>query len=311
MQIDLDPQAFIAETPFPAEGELRVGSFSARLSATRPDFCERLAWLFKQQHRPGDEPRWNFYLAGVPQDDPLFASPLPPGVLATWLCRVYIGSRDVLFLISEPQAEAYQTADLSVAVQKVLLALGQCYLHAGAVSIRGQTFLVAGPRGAGKSTLCLRLAQAGGSLVSDDHVLLRRAEGGYRVSGCETTARVTAQSEQYLFPHGLGVQAADYHGVVKKEFDAARYVDFRPLPERPFHRIMFPHVGERVRQTPLPAALAVTRLIHMKQADFVYVNGSEVAAFMDFLADLVETTPCVDLELSPNLGDLDALVAAL
>ena len=47
-------------------------------------------------------------------------------------------------------------------------------LHASCVSINGKAVLLAGPPGAGKSDLALRLIDSGAQLVADDQVLLRR-----------------------------------------------------------------------------------------------------------------------------------------
>ena len=50
-------------------------------------------------------------------------------------------------------------------------------VHASCVAIGGRAILLAGPPGAGKSDLALRLIDRGARLGSDDYTELRRVEG--------------------------------------------------------------------------------------------------------------------------------------
>ena len=54
-------------------------------------------------------------------------------------------------------------------------------IHATCDAIRGIGVLIAGPPGAGKSDLALRLIDRGAALVADDDTDLNRVRGGHRV----------------------------------------------------------------------------------------------------------------------------------
>lgn len=64
------------------------------------------------------------------------------------------------------------------ALTHVLARTGRFMLHSGSVARDGQALLLIGDSGQGKSTLCWAAAQNGWSLLSDDHTIVRPAEGG-------------------------------------------------------------------------------------------------------------------------------------
>lgn len=61
-------------------------------------------------------------------------------------------------------------------------------VHASCVAIRGRAVLLAGPPGAGKSDLALRLIDRGATLVSDDYTELRHSGGRLLARAPETIA---------------------------------------------------------------------------------------------------------------------------
>lgn len=71
-------------------------------------------------------------------------------------------------------------------------------LHASCVAIGGRAVLLAGPPGAGKSDLALRLVDRGAVLVSDDYTELRR-------SGGRLLARAPATIAGKIEIRGVGV----------------------------------------------------------------------------------------------------------
>ena len=75
--------------------------------------------------------------------------------------------------VEEPPIGLYST------VAALLLAWrGAVPLHCSAVEIDGRAILIAGPAGAGKSTLAAALVDAGGRLVSDDLSVLAATDDG-------------------------------------------------------------------------------------------------------------------------------------
>jgi hypothetical protein len=71
-------------------------------------------------------------------------------------------------------------------------------IHATCVAIGGRAVLLAGPPGAGKSDLALRLIDRGAALVSDDYTELRK-------SGGRLLARAPATIAGRIEVRGLGI----------------------------------------------------------------------------------------------------------
>jgi MoaA/NifB/PqqE/SkfB family radical SAM enzyme len=65
---------------------------------------------------------------------------------------------------------------------RALPAFGGAYVHAAGVVVNGRGFVFAGPSEAGKSTI-VKLIGGRGEVLCDDRVIIRKAEGGFRVHG--------------------------------------------------------------------------------------------------------------------------------
>jgi len=65
---------------------------------------------------------------------------------------------------------------------RLLPAFGGAFVHAAAVSLKGQGLLFAGPSEAGKSTI-IKLIGERGEVLCDDRVIVRKDGGGFRVHG--------------------------------------------------------------------------------------------------------------------------------
>ena len=72
---------------------------------------------------------------------------------------------------------------LEPALTHLLAREGRFMVHAGAITEGDTTFLLIGESGQGKSTLCWAAAQAGWSLLADDHAILRATESGFELTG--------------------------------------------------------------------------------------------------------------------------------
>jgi len=222
---------------------------------------------------------------------------------AQWTCRVRV-------LDGELEHHTLRV-HLSVVMHRILLALGAAYLHAAAVVIEGETHLFVGEKGAGKTTLCLALARRGGVVLSDDHVLLRRRDGQYVVSGCEQRSRVTAQTESFLFQQPLPIEPADFAGTLKKEFLVADHFRSTPFEDAPVRAMHFPHIGERLNSRRRSAMETTIDLLARTRKSYRPAGNGEVSALLDLWAGLAAAVPAYDLELTANLADLARLDAVL
>jgi hypothetical protein len=316
----------------PPIGLLRLGSWTALVHADSHAYGETLGLIFKGCFRPagGARPALQATIdlqyrdpAGSDAPAPTLETPvlrcraagtvweMASNVLAAYLFAAETPPSIVIVVNPAPEVRAYVTFHLTVALHKLLLLLGRLYVHAGAVCFRESVSVFVGDKGAGKSTLCLWLGGAGGTVLADDHVLLTRASDGVLASGCEETARVTAATERFLFPAPLPVPAVDYGGLVKKEFPIADR--FRSAPHRDYRvdRLLFTRVGHRLAVTPLTRQAALLSLVRETAWCHRFVDARDYAAYLRYLAGLVDAVDVFDLELSPDLSELARLSGLL
>jgi hypothetical protein len=200
---------------------------------------------------------------------------------------------------------------LTVVLHKVLFIVGRVVLHAAAVRLGGVTTLFLGDKGAGKTTSSLRLARAGATVLGEDHVILKRSRDGFQVSGCDERSRLDAKTERYFFPEPLAMEPRDFAGLLKKElpardvFDSQPYIDHRPA------RVFFSRVGTKFAIVPLPRRAALLRLIRAAGKLQRFVDADDYGSFLDMLSDFTRAVVAYDLELSPDLRELDRLVEFL
>ena len=213
---------------------------------------------------------------------------------------------------AEPAAasEALLVHSLMIVFYRTLLELDCLHLHAAAARLDGRTSLFLGGKGAGKSTLCLALGQAGATILGEDHVLVRRAGAGYVVSGCDANMRLTSKTETELLsappPDG---RKAFFGGVLKREFDLRETtLDVRPFEDVPPDRIFFPRVGDRVAIERIPRAEAVVRILGSIHDRHAIATASDARRLLDYVGGLVDSLEAYDLQLSPDLADLGAVV---
>jgi hypothetical protein len=121
--------------------------------------------------------------------------------------------------------------------------------------------------------------------------------------------RLTAQTEEAIFPGAPSGRMAHFGGVLKREFDLRA----TPLRVRPFTdvkpaRIFFPVVGSRVAIAPMPRARAMTRILGAIHDRHAIEDADCARRLLDFVGALVDSLETWELELSPRLSDLDAVV---
>jgi hypothetical protein len=76
-------------------------------------------------------------------------------------------------------------------------------------------------------------------------------------------------------------------------------------------RLFFPRVAERFAVRPAKRRAALLGLVQETGTMLRFGKQADYASFLDVLAGLIDGVPCYELELSPRLGDLDALAKFL
>jgi MoaA/NifB/PqqE/SkfB family radical SAM enzyme len=94
--------------------------------------------------------------------------------------RIY-SPTDELFRRGGQESLALLPSDQLI-LARLLPAFGGAFVHAAAVSLKGQGLLFAGPSEAGKSTI-VKLIGERGEVLCDDRVVVRKNGGGFRVHG--------------------------------------------------------------------------------------------------------------------------------
>lgn len=196
----------------------------------------------------------------------------------------------------------------TVLVDKLLLSMGAIRLHGAAIDFGGATSVFLGDKGAGKSTLSLALGLAGGRVLADDQLLVRRTAAGFGVSGVDDRIRLTAESEAHFLPGPLDVPPRDYAGVLKKEIALGCLVPTIPHRDLTPRRLYFPRVGRRFTVRPVSGREAVTRILGGFARSQRFADDQDRLALLRLVAELCEAVDTADLELSPDLGELHRLV---
>lgn len=200
---------------------------------------------------------------------------------------------------------------LMLVFYKVLYRLGWVQLHAAAIQMGAGANLFVGGKGAGKSTLSLKLGLAGGTVLGEDHVMLRQRDGVFVASGCDPNMRLTEETESHFFDRPLAIEQEDFGGTMKKELLARDVVSSEPYRDAPISRMFFPRVTGSFAVTPLPRATALIRVLDMIRDRHAFSGRDDLAEFLDRLVDFVTSVDCYDLELSDDLSDLDHVVSWL
>jgi hypothetical protein len=317
----------------PPPALLRFGSLRGRFRSSRPLYAEEVALAFGAEILPRDgrdpagerfdlviedqpaggsgspeppAPRNGIWLGGPP-NRPVVATP------ALW-AEVHLDTNPIRIRVWVRQPGLIQQdlhVHFMVVINKILFLMDHVVLHAAAVRVQDAVHVFVGEKGAGKSTICLGLARAGGTVLGEDHVILRREESGYLVSGGDERSRLTEGTERHFFPDLLPVPARDFAGTPKKEirmgdfFSSRAYEDFRA------HALHFPRVGSRFARHPLKPQAALLRLMKYTSHLQRFASGADQARFLDFLAGFVGTVTTSEVELSPDLADLELLARTL
>jgi hypothetical protein len=168
-----------------------------------------------------------------------------------------------------------------------------------------------GDRGAGKSTISLALGRAGATVLADDQIVVCSTDGRVFVSGVDGALRVTEKTEDFFFTAPIDAPAADFAGVAKKEVALADHVPAAPGVDEVPNELMFCCVGDRFELRPLARSEAVRRVAGSVLPHHRFAGAEDQADFLGLVTTFVQSVDVFELQLSPNLADLDRLVDRL
>lgn len=196
----------------------------------------------------------------------------------------------------------------SVAVtMTLLLALrqhGRFHLHAAAARLPGgETWVIPGDSGCGKSSLALALFCSGARWVGDDVLLLRSSGSGVEAAGWARKVRVS-EATATAFPRLASLMAPCPPGRARRwEIDLRRaFPGCGLLSVRPPLKLVFPTVGREGSSTakPLGRAEALGRILHA----CAWVASEHLPygrAQLDLLGRLVDGARCYEVCLGRRL----------
>jgi len=329
----------LARAPAAARGVLTFGSWAVNVESTSAFLRDELALLFRQTPDEvaaavprrgaatlhllaGDAPPAleSVIKRAVPAGSVIAADGFIEGrargvaVFCTEMVRVLIvaGQPATIYMATDGALPAYERrVHLTVAMNAVLLHFRRVLLHAGAVRLGGRVHLFVGDRGVGKTTVTLRLAAAGGTLLCDDHVVIRRGRRNFTVSGCSARTRLAPDTEQYLLALPLRVAAQEFAGVLKKDVDAGDLCVSRPFRDYVAGAVYFPRLGTRFHLRPMARHEGMAALLRHWRSALRFRDAVQFERCLDFFAAFAAQVEWFELELSPRLADLDQLADRL
>lgn len=302
---------------------LRLGAFDIALIHCEPRHRTLLEGIFRTRARPrGDDEPAHLRLSLQPggggpvfrEDDALACTReghrlvLCSDLLAGYLVLGAGASLSLWTREDHPHAR-YLDHYLQVFLNAALRRLERVRLHAAAAELDGSVPLFIGDKGAGKTTISLHLARAGGVLLGEDQIMVRRrAAGDFVAAGGDGLMRVTARTERRFFPEPLNAPLVLLAGVRKKEIDADDHVPCALNEERSPTHLFFPAVADTFEVRPLSGRETLARLGAPLRPIHRFTGGEDRRDFLAFLAGLARQAEGFALTLSEDLDDLDRLV---
>jgi hypothetical protein len=157
----------------------------------------------------------------------------------------------------------------------VALAGSGATVHAAGAAVRGRGIFLAGPSGAGKTTLSRLLAAEGHGVLSDDRVIVRREGGAFALHGTPWPG-----DGGYAAPGGLPLAAA-----------------------------VFLAKGDANRLRPLAPAELAQRLLPVMSVP--WFDGALAGRYLELCADLAASCPAFELVFRPDRSAIEALEGVL
>jgi hypothetical protein len=198
---------------------------------------------------------------------------------------------------------------LDEVVPAVLAWSGCSVLHGAGVVVNGQAIVILGASGMGKSTLAVTFGKRGHSLLTDDCVVIDRAEPGYLVQPSYPSVRVWSEEAGHL----LGTEA------VGRPF--AHYSDKRRYEDGlTFARDAVPLAGIIRLETAPRSSPDHVELRSVRGHDAIGAvvggvksmpAGSRKVAALDALIELAQSVRVARLTVPDDLSQLPALCDAI
>jgi hypothetical protein len=216
-------------------------------------------------------------------------------------------------LVVHTEGQPAQALDVYIAlqVQKLLQLLGCLRLHGAAVVLGERTHVFLGDKGAGKSTLALAAGRAGGIVLADDQLVMRRRKGGIWLSGVDGGLRLTERTERHFFQEPLDEEPRDFAGTPKKEIALGDHVRARPGVDARPHTLSFLRVGDRLAVHEITRHDATRRMLDTLLPQHRFGGAEDLRDFLALVRAFVSSVDTFELSLSPSLSDLEQLVARL
>jgi hypothetical protein len=198
---------------------------------------------------------------------------------------------------------------LTLSLLETLRRRGLFGVHAASVEREGQSVVIAGGSGVGKSTLALSLTLHGFSFMGDDLVFADRRSGALRVGALCEELDVTAWTAANVLGLDAAATPAD-EGWPKYRVSPETIFGDRIAIEAAPALVLFPNVaqGERgSRAMPVPSGDALGRLA----PDILLTNRAAVSAHLSALGALAEASRCFELTVGSNADETADLVCSL
>lgn len=179
---------------------------------------------------------------------------------------------------------------------------GTLCIHAGSVVIDGRAYLVAGPRGAGKSTTTVALGLLGYPILGDDVAAIGPQSSGYPVHPAYPRLRLWEDSAQALGWTGDALPRL-FQGTDKRAVDpAATRLQVADIPT-PLGGIYILGADKGETCTPVPPAKAFMSLVeHTRETEML--TGALRARQVLAIGDLVRSVPVRSTPARTGLGHL-------
>jgi hypothetical protein len=199
-----------------------------------------------------------------------------------------------------PVLSRFAGLTLWIALIECLRARGRFPLHAASlVAPDGHTVLVAGTKGAGKSTATLALAERGWRVVSDDTVLVSTAGvTGYRKRFHVCPDLLERRPD--LAPLARRAEAFEPQDKLWLDLEARLpgcTVERAGMP----HVILFPRIVDRATTALEPVSGKDALMALMRESSFVFVRPELTAPHLGALGRLVDGARCYALHAGRDL----------
>ena len=216
---------------------------------------------------------WSIHADG---QDLFIIDQYPPYVRPVWTARFCVNSGRVTLYCDEAIIDP---ASLTLAFNPIAYPLDQILLmhyladheggilHAAGWALNDQGWVFAGKSGAGKTTLARLIDEgAGGDILSDDRMVLRRTGQTYTMFGTPWPGE-----GQFAVNRGVSLE-----------------------------RLIFLARGQGNRMTEMKPSAAVTRLLPVLSVP--WYDEKKVGAMMDFCENLLRRVPAYEFSFLPDLS---------